>query len=404
MQAISDLDLYHLAMEEPWFAADPVPEFDKARARHPWLATSNLGHVITHYPVVREMFANEERMRTSFDEMVEFMGAEGTPWGSFQHRHILNQSGPEHKRLRDTLALAFTPREANRHRDLMRATIAELLDEWAPKGRFDFEEFASWFPITVQCRMIGAPTEAIGSLRSSLEALGLSANMDKSVLEAMQEGTRIMTDFSAALIDAREAVRQPEDDNDLLDVLLEVKRQGKLTRQEMIDLLIFLFVAGYDTSKNILTLTMFEMVRHPDIYARCAEDVGYCAKVVDEIMRFHGTTNTMRITTQDFVHRDVLIPAGTTLWFPWAIIGRDPAATPGAERFNPDRERVQAHVGFALGGHMCLGQWIARAQIAEGLHQIAKRIVRPTSTGPEGWRPFPGVWGIRGLPIEFEPA
>jgi hypothetical protein len=98
------------------------------------------------------------------------------------------------------------------------------------------------------------------------------------------------------------------------------------------------------------------------------------------------------------------VPAGTTLWFPWAIIGRDPAATPEAERFNPDRDRVQSHVGFALGAHMCLGQWIARAQIAEGLHQIAKRIVRPTSTGPQGWRPFPGVWGIRGLPIEFEPA
>jgi cytochrome P450 len=404
MQAISELDLYHLAMEEPWFAADPIPEFDKARAQHPWLASSNLGYVVTHYPVVRELFSNEDRMRTSFDEMVDFMGARDTPWGGFQHRHILNQSGAEHKRLRDTLALAFTPREANRHRDLMRATIGELLDEWAPRGSFDFEEFASWFPITVQCRMIGAPTEAIGSLRSSLEALGLSANMDKSVLEAMQEGTRIMTDFCSDLIDKREAVRQPEDDNDLLDVLLEVKRQGKLTKQEMIDLLIFLFVAGYDTSKNILTLTMYEMVRHPDIYARCAEDAAYCAKVIDEIMRFHGTTNTMRLVTEDFVHRDVLIPAGTTLWFPWAVIGRDPATTPEADRFNPDRERVQSHVGFALGAHMCLGQWIARAQIAEGLHQIAKRITRPTSTGPQGWRPFPGVWGIRGLPIEFEPA
>ena len=404
MQPLSELDLYHLAMEEPWFAEDPITEFDKARAQHPWLAASNLGHVITHYPVVRELFANEERMRTSFDEMVEYMGAEGTPWGSFQHRHILNQSGTEHKRLRDTLALAFTPREANRHRDLMRATIKELLDEWVPKGRFDFEEFASWFPITVQCRMIGAPTEAIGRLRSSLEALGLSANMDKSVLDAMQEGTRIMTDFCAELIEQREAVRRPEDDNDLLDVLLEVKRQGNLTKQEMIDLLIFLFVAGYDTSKNILTLTMYEMVAHPAIYERCAGDAAFCAKVIDEIMRFHGTTNTMRLVTKDFEHRGVLIPAGTTLWFPWAIIGRDPAVAPDADQFRPDRERVQAHVGFALGGHMCLGQWIARAQIAEGLHQIAQRIIHPTSTGPQGWRPFPGVWGIRGLPIEFEPA
>ena len=129
MQPISELDLYHLAMEEPWFAEDPVSEFDKARAKHPWLASSNLGHVITHYPVVRELFSNEERMRTSFDEMVDFMGAKDTPWGSFQHRHILNQSGAEHKMLRDTLALAFTPREANRHRDLMRATIHHVADE-----------------------------------------------------------------------------------------------------------------------------------------------------------------------------------------------------------------------------------------------------------------------------------
>jgi cytochrome P450 len=53
---------------------------------------------------------------------------------------------------------------------------------------------------------------------------------------------------------------------------------------------------------------------------------------------------------------------------------------------------------------MCLGQFIARAQLEEGLHLIAQRITKPRSRGPVGWRPFPGVWGIRGLPIEFEPA
>jgi cytochrome P450 len=61
-------------------------------------------------------------------------------------------------------------------------------------------------------------------------------------------------------------------------------------------------------------------------------------------------------------------------------------------------------MGFALGAHMCLGQFIARAQLEEGLHLIAQRITQPSSPGPLGWRPFPGVWGIRGLPIEFEPA
>ena len=39
--------------------------------------------------------------------------------------------------------------------------ITGLLDEWTPKGAFDFEEFASYFPITVMCRLTGASPEAI---------------------------------------------------------------------------------------------------------------------------------------------------------------------------------------------------------------------------------------------------
>ena len=39
-----------------------------------------------------------------------------------------------------------------------------------------------------------------------------------------------------------------------------------------------------------------------------------------------------------------------------------------------------------------------------GLHQIAKRLKNPRSPGPLGYRPFPGTWGLRGLPVEFEPA
>jgi cytochrome P450 len=53
---------------------------------------------------------------------------------------------------------------------------------------------------------------------------------------------------------------------------------------------------------------------------------------------------------------------------------------------------------------MCLGQFIARTQLQEGLHLIAQRMTKPKLVGEIGWRPFPGVWGIRGLPITFTPA
>jgi cytochrome P450 len=399
---ISELELPHLAMEEEAFSADPYPHFDAARARHPWLATSNFGYVVTHYPVIRELFTNEQKMRGNYVEMVEMMGATDTPWGDFQLGHILNAQGEKHKRLRDILAPAFTPRQANRHRALMRGVMAELLDEWVPKGRFDFEEFLSWYPIGVFCRMMGAPSDAISELRDALEALGLSVSMDLSVLEAMQQGARQLEDFSIELIAEREKVHTSGDDNDLLDLLVEFKAQGKLAQAELTNLITFLLVAGYDTSKNIMTLMMYEMTRHPDIYRRCAEDIEYCARVVEESMRLHSTSNLMRLVTQDIEHRDVMIPAGTTLFFPWGVAARDPGAVDQADEFLPDRVNRNTHLGFGLGGHMCLGQFIARAQMAEGLHLIAQRIKNPRTEGPEGWRPFVGVWGMRGLPIDFD--
>jgi cytochrome P450 len=228
--------------------------------------------------------------------------------------------------------------------------------------------------------------------------------MDPSLTGALDEAVQTVDDAAQALIAGREAVWKPGDEEDLLDLLLQAKADGGMSRRELADLLIFLLVAGYDTSKNVLTLIMHEMVHRPEDYARCAEDLGFCSRVLNETMRFHGPTTTNRLLTRDIVYRDVRMPAGTMLWFPWSVIGRDPEVTARPESFDPTREGAQPHIGFALGPHMCLGQFIARAQLAEGLHQIARRITRPRSAGPLGWRPFPGVWGIRGLPIEFDPA
>ncbi|MBW8755394.1 MAG: cytochrome P450 [Sphingomonadales bacterium] len=404
MQKITELTLPHLAMEEPGFAADPFPDFAAARAAHPWLAHSNLGFVVTNYRAVRDLMAMEASMRTPYDQMVDLMGARGTRWARFQEAHILSRAGPEHKRLRDVLAPAFTPRKANLHRPLMREVISGLLDEWAPRGAFDFEEFASWFPVTVMCRLIGAPPEAIPALRKSMEDLGLSVSMDPRFLPALEAATEVIDAFVLDLIAAREASWQDGDEADLLDLLLQAKADGGMSLRELADLLIFLIVAGFDTSKNVLTLIMYEMVGRPEDYARCAQDLGFCGRVLDETMRFHSVTNTNRLITADIIYRDVLMPAGTVLWFPWAVIGRDGTTIADADVFNPERQQQHPHLGFALGAHICLGQFIARAQLAEGLHLIAQRITRPRSPGPLGWRPFPGVWGIRGLPIEFTPA
>jgi cytochrome P450 len=72
--------------------------------------------------------------------------------------------------------------------------------------------------------------------------------------------------------------------------------------------------------------------------------------------------------------------------------------------FQPERVRTTRHLAFGRGMHICLGQYLARAQLEEGLHLIARRLGKPRLAGEVTWRPFLGAWGLRTLPIAFEPA
>ncbi len=404
MQALAELELPHLAMEDPGFGEDPWPHFTAARAQHPWLATCKFGTVVSEYSAMKDLLWMDDAMRMALGDIVEMMNARGTPWGRFQEEMILNQSGAEHKRLRDVLAHAFTPRQALKHRPFMREQIARLLDEWAPKGEFDFEEFSSFFPISVTARLVGLPADQIPVLKDALETLGQSLSLDPDYMVHLQAAAQQLYDAMEDLVARRRAGERLGPEEDMLDILLATHDGGQMNMDELLNLLILLFVAGYDTSKNAMTLMMNQLIDRPADYARCATDQAFCAKVVEENFRHTTTANVPRLTSRDIEYRDVLIPKGTMLFFPVSVAGRDPFVAPDADRFEPERDHKNRHIAFGRGQHMCLGQHIARAQIEEGLHLIAQRITKPRRNGDYGWRPFFGTWGMKGLPIAFDPA
>jgi cytochrome P450 len=404
MQVADELLLPKLAMEEPEFAEDPASRFAAARAQHPWLARNAFGYVVTEYAAIKDLLGMDDKLRVAHEGVIDLMNARGSKWGEFQLESILGIGGARHGRIRDVLPPMFTPRAANQHRWLMRDVISRLLDEWAPKGAFDFEEFASYFPITVMCSLIGASPEVLPTLRSSLETLGLSFNMIPGFLPKLEQAVETMDAFVTRLVAERRAGARLHEQPDLLDALIAANDAGGLSTVEMNNLLIFLFVAGYDTSKNVLTLIMYELLDRPEIYARCAADLDYCRKVVEEGLRFQSPATIPRLLNEDLVYRDVRFPKDAMLFFPVSMATRDPAAVPHPDELDPDRRQDNRHMAFGRGMHICLGQFIARAQLEEGLHLIARRITRPRLAGTPGRRPFTGVWGLRGLPIEFTPG
>jgi cytochrome P450 len=400
---LDDLDLPFLPIEDPDFALNPVERFIAAREHHPWLARTTVGYILTEHAAMRDIMRHDEAMAIGFNEVVEYMGATGTPWGEFIKGTIQTQHGATHVRLRNALRSAFSPRMANKYRGVMREQVNALLDEWLPKGAFDFEQFASFYPISVMCRMLGMDTAVIPQIRSSLEALGLAMSMDRKFLPELQESTVLLEDTARKLLAERRADKRASVEEDLLDIVMEVRERGEMSEEELVNLLVFMFVGGYDTSKNVITLIMYTLLDKPEIYRKCAESFGYTRRVMHETFRYHSPSTATRKVIAEFEFRGVRFPEGTLILFPWGVSGRDQTAVDDPHTFNPDRSGLRkSNLGFGMGAHICLGQFIGMAQVEEGFHVIAKRIRNPRLTGEPGWRPFPGVWGIKGLPIAFD--
>jgi cytochrome P450 len=405
---LDKLDLYKLPWNTPELAANPYPYIAAARAKHPWLAKTDEGYVVIGYQAIRDLMEldNNDQMRASFDDIIEILGAKGTPWGRFTSEQMLALAGTEHKVLRDTFATRFTPRYANQIRPLMREIMSNLLDEWLPKGTFDFAEFSSYYPVSVMTSMIGAPLDVIPGLRESLETLGRAYSLNPELEPALQKAILHIDDFCQRLVEQRRRNPDHGGPEDLLDMLIDASSEGGIPERQLFDMLIFLFEAGYDTSKNVFTYMIFEITRHPDIYAKCAESIDYCRKAVEEFLRYMNPSHSFRTTDAEIVYDGVILPKDTMLFFSLAQSGRDPAAFENPDVFDPERPIDPRHrqLAFGLGKHMCLGQYIARAQIQEGLHMCAQRLKDPKVVGEVTYRLYPGLWGLESLPLEFTPA
>src|SRR5215831_4353796 len=98
-----------------------------------------------------------------------------------------------------------------------------------------------------------------------MEVLGLSVSMDPSYVNDFQTAILQLEAFIEKLLaDRAQGKHPPRKIPDLLDVMNKAIANGNLSHDELVNILVFLFVAGYDTSKNVLTLTMHQLIKRPD--------------------------------------------------------------------------------------------------------------------------------------------
>lgn len=160
----------------------------------------------------------------------------------------------------------------------------------------------------------------------------------------------------------------------ILELLIKLHHEGKMSRKEILGNAEALLFAGYDTTSTTLTYISWVLSKHPSIQGSLRDDIkahGIESKlleqVIHETMRLYPTvvSFTTRLATQTVKINNWTIPQGTRVIYNAWIMHRDPKLWPNPEVFDPSRFEGKtdihpcAFAPFGLGDRRCLGYQLA---------------------------------------------
>jgi len=318
---------------------------------------------------------------------------------------MLFRDPPDHTRLRALVSKAFTPRTIEVMRDHIQDIVDRLLGRALAQGGMDvMEDLAYPLPVTVICEMLGVPVGDHASIRGwsadiarSLDAIGLPS--DQSIVERGRIARRQLADYFRALVPERRARPQP----DLLSGLLAAEEQGdKLTEPEVIAMCLLLFIAGHETTVNLIGNGLLALLRHPEQLARVQADPALVPNAVEELLRYDSPVQrTARITTEEVDLAGHHITKGAMVVVALGAANRDPAQFADPDRLDVTRRDVR-HISFGFGIHFCLGAPLARVEGQIALGALLRRAPGLTLDEPTlEWRESSVLRGLKRLRVRF---
>lgn len=395
LENLPEIDVY-----DAEFLKDPHSKYAELK-EHAWIAKWNMGYLLLDYQAMQD-FVKDDRCRTPNRDIVAMSGVPvGSPFERFNNGMLLAHEGESHDRLRKILAPAFTPRDASRYREFMRETINFILDQIADQGECDFTRIAAQYPITVMCHILGVAAEDIATFEAWVEKMSEGFSMTEETVREVNEAIGHMYDYVEGLI--RERRKRGEKPDDLLQKLVDIADdEAQLTDEELRAILINLFAGGYDTTKNQLILCMKILLDYPEQWQNLAENPEQVKAFIDESLRFFNPIYaTFRLPNQDMEYRGVVFPKDTMIMIPLTFAGRDEVVNECPTNFDPKRPK-KVHMAFGHGRHICIGMFLAKALLEEGLPIVVRRLRKPTAAGEAVYRPFAAIGGIAELPMNFE--
>ena len=275
--------------------------------------------------------------------------------------------GDVHRQARGLLQPCFTPDVLKtwRQNRILPVIREEFVAPLARRGSAELvADMALMFPIRVIYDLMGFPNEAAGLAQFAATALRIlaGASPDPAAKKAAMEAAKELYDSTLKVVQARRAAGAAGDD--LISRLINSSFEGDSLSDHQITMFMrMLLPAAAETTTRTFSTLMVLLLERPELLERIRADRRLVPKAIDESFRYEPkATFKVRETQNDVTFQGVAIPKGSLLSLCVASANRDDAAFEDGDTFNIDRP-ARMSFGFGFGPHMCVGLFIAKAEI-----------------------------------------
>ena len=289
---------------------------------------------------------------------------------------IISKDGIEHSRIRKLIQPAFTHRVMQSWKDSAEKITKELLDQIDGKSEIEFvSAIANPLPLAMICEILGVPLsdrDRFTAWGNTLAITGLDLPQSTKELKDYDAASAELFAYITELLETRRS--NPADD--LLSVLAHAKSEGEtLTEREIIATAVFLLIAGFETTVNLLSVGTLSLLENRDELRKVSEDHSLIPNLVEEALRYVSPVQfTSRTSDIELELSDgTKVRKGQSIVLMLSGANRDPSIFPDPDSFDVNRENARRNIAFGYGAHHCIGAQLARLEAEIVWRELLKR-------------------------------
>lgn len=356
------------------------------------VAAGTSGPEFFTHAAVSELF-RDPRLRPKTAQVYRDMGLSAdSPIYAFLTNGNFNMMSAEgHARLRPIIMKAFRPARIKEAGDMIRAIAEKLVEPMRARQRSDVvADFSHHLSIRSIAGFMGVPPEDVHEFESATVELILLGTVPflPGVPRLEAALNRIF-----AYIERLVAQRRASPRDDMISDMVAVQSGGdQMSETELIWSLVFLLLAGHDTTRYQIAATVRALVE-AGLWEEVAARPDLIPAAVKETHRMYPASHRFtRVVLEPLEFQGIEFSPGQLLSLNLAAAGRDPTRFADPDRFDLHRTGPAFEVGFGYGNHHCIGWALATAEISLSIETLTRRLTDVAIAEPVEYK-FGGVIG-----------